>query len=79
MVWGMNAELTRPGSDLRYVSHMSHELRTPLNAIIGAASLLDRDRMEDDQRELIDTVRLASETHQFKVAQAAAPGLCLQP
>ena len=41
-----------------FLSHMSHELRTPLNAVIGAAQLLDVDRLIDPaQVQLVGAIR----------------------
>jgi signal transduction histidine kinase/ligand-binding sensor domain-containing protein/CheY-like chemotaxis protein len=40
-----------------FLANMSHEIRTPLNAVLGYAQILQRDeRLEDDQRQAIDTI-----------------------
>jgi signal transduction histidine kinase len=36
---------------------MSHEIRTPLNAVIGAADLLTRSPLQEEQRELASTIQ----------------------
>jgi signal transduction histidine kinase/ActR/RegA family two-component response regulator/HPt (histidine-containing phosphotransfer) domain-containing protein len=37
-----------------FLSRVSHELRTPLNAILGFGQLLERDELEQGQRETLD-------------------------
>ncbi len=37
-----------------FLSRVSHELRTPLNAILGFGQLLERDELEQSQRETLD-------------------------
>ncbi len=44
----------------RFLATMSHEFRTPLNAIVGSVELLDRTRLDRDQRDLVATVRTAA-------------------
>jgi len=46
----------------RFLATMSHEFRTPLNAIVGSAELLDRTRLDRDQRDLVATVRTAADS-----------------
>lgn len=38
----------------RFLANMSHELRTPLNGVLGMLSLLERERLSDEQREFVD-------------------------
>jgi signal transduction histidine kinase/ActR/RegA family two-component response regulator/HPt (histidine-containing phosphotransfer) domain-containing protein len=37
-----------------FLSRVSHELRTPLNAILGFGQLLERDELDQSQRETLD-------------------------
>ncbi|MCF8504201.1 MAG: response regulator [Caulobacter sp.] len=37
-----------------FLASMSHELRTPMNAVLGAADLLGRTSLTDEQREHVD-------------------------
>lgn len=43
----------------RFLASMSHELRTPLNAVIGVSECLRTSRLDDDQREMVQTIRTA--------------------
>jgi PAS domain S-box-containing protein len=43
-----------------FLANMSHEIRTPMNAVIGAAHLLNASTLDDDQRQLLDKIRVAS-------------------
>ncbi|MFT5051907.1 MAG: signal transduction histidine kinase/CheY-like chemotaxis protein [Chlamydiales bacterium] len=44
-----------------FLANMSHDLRTPLNAIIGFIQVLRQSELDTEQREIVDTVRRASE------------------
>ncbi|HMM74395.1 MAG TPA: ATP-binding protein [Gammaproteobacteria bacterium] len=46
----------------RFLATMSHEIRTPLNGVIGAADLLDKTEVSEEQRALIETLRYSG-TH----------------
>jgi signal transduction histidine kinase/CheY-like chemotaxis protein len=37
----------------QFISRMSHELRTPLNAVIGFGQLLERDDLNEDQKDSV--------------------------
>ncbi len=39
-----------------FLANISHEMRTPLNGIIGMADLAMETELDDDQRELLDTI-----------------------
>lgn len=42
-----------------FLANMSHEIRTPMNAIIGLAQVLQRTRLEADQKDYLDKMLLS--------------------
>ena len=40
----------------RFVANVSHEMRTPLNGVIAMADVLRETRLDDSQREIVDTL-----------------------
>lgn len=44
-----------------FLATMSHEIRTPINGVIGMAQLLLGERLEDRQREYVETIKGSGE------------------
>ncbi|MFH1807176.1 MAG: ATP-binding protein [Pseudomonadota bacterium] len=45
----------------QFLAHMSHEVRTPLHAILGTAHVLGDSALDDDQRQLLETLQVNAE------------------
>jgi len=45
----------------RFIANLNHEIRTPMNALVAAAQLLGRQRMDREQRALIQAVQYSAD------------------
>lgn len=46
----------------RFLANMSHEFRTPLNGLAGMSELLATTRLDDEQRECVNTIRASTQS-----------------
>ncbi len=51
-----------------FLAHVNHRVRTPMNAVIGMTEILLRTQLDPKQRELLKTVRAASDSMMTVVA-----------
>ena len=46
---------------MQFLSNVSHEIRTPLNAVVGLSTLLNREPLEDKQKEYVSSIEQSSQ------------------
>ena len=70
-----------------FIATMSHEIRTPMNGVVGVISLLQRTRLDAEQKQLVDTasssadalLRVVNEVLDFSRIDAGAQPVHVAP